>query len=128
MSKPEPRSTETDARLSPISHNLMAALAEFERDVIRERTLAGLDAARARGRTGGRCKATETMRPEQLARAKGLYATRPKDGGEKRWIQGPVRLAAGKDHASVNRATRKVTPAVAFFLYPAFGWNRNKTG
>jgi DNA invertase Pin-like site-specific DNA recombinase len=30
------------------------ALAEFERDIIRERTLAGLAAARARGRKGGR--------------------------------------------------------------------------
>ena len=34
--------------------HLFAALAEFERGVIRERTLAGLQAARARGRTGGR--------------------------------------------------------------------------
>ena len=34
--------------------HLFAALAEFERGVIRERTLAGLRAARARGRTGGR--------------------------------------------------------------------------
>ena len=33
---------------------LFAALAEFERDLIRERTMAGLVAARARGRTGGR--------------------------------------------------------------------------
>ena len=33
---------------------IFAALAEFERDLIRERTLAGLAAARARGRTGGR--------------------------------------------------------------------------
>ncbi len=56
--------------------HMMAALAEFERDLIRERTLAGLDAARARGRTGGRRKATETLRPEQLARAKELYAAR----------------------------------------------------
>ena len=31
-----------------------AALAEFERELIRERTLAGLEAARARGRKGGR--------------------------------------------------------------------------
>ena len=31
-----------------------AALAEFERDVTRERTMAGLEAARARGRKGGR--------------------------------------------------------------------------
>jgi DNA invertase Pin-like site-specific DNA recombinase len=34
--------------------HLFAALAEFERDVIRERTQAGLQAARARGRQGGR--------------------------------------------------------------------------
>jgi DNA invertase Pin-like site-specific DNA recombinase len=34
--------------------HIFAALAEFERGVIRERTLAGLQAARARGRTGGR--------------------------------------------------------------------------
>jgi len=37
------------ARLPPV-----AALAEFERDLIRERTNAGLAAARARGRQGGR--------------------------------------------------------------------------
>jgi DNA invertase Pin-like site-specific DNA recombinase len=34
--------------------NIFASLAEFERDLIRERTQAGLTAARARGRTGGR--------------------------------------------------------------------------
>lgn len=34
--------------------NIVASLAEFERDLVRERTLAGLAAARARGRCGGR--------------------------------------------------------------------------
>lgn len=34
--------------------NIFAALAQFERDLIRERTRAGLKAARARGRNGGR--------------------------------------------------------------------------
>ncbi len=34
--------------------NIFAALAEFERGIIRERTNAGLSAARARGRMGGR--------------------------------------------------------------------------
>jgi DNA invertase Pin-like site-specific DNA recombinase len=33
---------------------VFAALAEFERDLIRERTAAGLAAPRARGRRGGR--------------------------------------------------------------------------
>ena len=36
--------------------HIMAALAEFERDMISERTKAGLKAARARGRKGGRPK------------------------------------------------------------------------
>lgn len=34
--------------------NIFSALAQFERDLIRERTKAGLEAARARGRNGGR--------------------------------------------------------------------------
>ena len=34
--------------------HIFSALAEFERDLIKERTQAGLKAARARGRTGGR--------------------------------------------------------------------------
>ena len=34
--------------------HIFASLAEFERDLIRERTNAGLQAARARGRKGGR--------------------------------------------------------------------------
>jgi DNA invertase Pin-like site-specific DNA recombinase len=34
--------------------HVFAALAEFERDLIRERTVAGIAAARARGRCGGR--------------------------------------------------------------------------
>lgn len=36
--------------------NIFAALAQFERQLIKERTLAGLSAARARGRQGGRPK------------------------------------------------------------------------
>jgi DNA invertase Pin-like site-specific DNA recombinase len=37
---------------------LMGALAEFERDLIRKRTKAGLAAARTRGRVGGRPRKT----------------------------------------------------------------------
>jgi len=39
--------------------HIFAALAEFERDLIRERTTAGLAAARARGRKGGRPKGVD---------------------------------------------------------------------
>src|SRR5258708_24477645 len=67
---------DTSSPTGKLMFHMMAALAEFERDVIRERTLAGLDAARARGRRGGRRKAIETLRPEQVDRAKELYTAR----------------------------------------------------
>jgi DNA invertase Pin-like site-specific DNA recombinase len=47
---------------------MMGALAEFERDLIRERTNAGLAAARARGRRGGRPKKFKTNGKVALAR------------------------------------------------------------
>jgi DNA invertase Pin-like site-specific DNA recombinase len=52
--------------------HIFGSLAEFERDIIRERTQAGLSAARARGRKGGRPKAL-TGRKLDMARA--LYAS-----------------------------------------------------
>jgi len=47
--------------------HMFAALAEFERDLIRERTRSGLEAARARGRTGGR-------KPLALTKIKAIQA------------------------------------------------------
>src|SRR5215217_5902305 len=53
--------------------HVFAALAEFERDVIRERTNAGLAAARIRGKLGGRPPA---LPPEKIRLARALYADR----------------------------------------------------
>ena len=53
--------------------HIFGALAEFERDIIRERTLAGLQAARARGRVGGRPKAKTLDTPKKVAIAQALY-------------------------------------------------------
>ena len=50
--------------------HVFAALAEFERDLIRERTHAGLAAARARGRKGGRPPA---LSPDQGKAARRMY-------------------------------------------------------
>jgi DNA invertase Pin-like site-specific DNA recombinase len=50
--------------------HMFGALAEFERNLIRERTKAGLDAARTRGRKGGRPKKLST---HQRALAIDLY-------------------------------------------------------
>ena len=48
--------------------HVFGALAEFERDLIRERTHAGLAAARARGRLGGRPRKLTDARQLELAR------------------------------------------------------------
>jgi DNA invertase Pin-like site-specific DNA recombinase len=45
---------ETGSATGKLVFHVFASLAEFERNLIRERTRAGLDAARARGRLGGR--------------------------------------------------------------------------
>jgi DNA invertase Pin-like site-specific DNA recombinase len=50
--------------------HIFGALAEFERDIIKERTQAGLQAARARGRLGGRPKA---LNQKKLSIAQALY-------------------------------------------------------
>ena len=49
-------SIDTSTSQGKLMFNVFASLAEFERDLIRERTRAGLEAARARGRVGGRPK------------------------------------------------------------------------
>lgn len=53
--------------------HIFGSLAEFERDLIRERTLAGLAAARARGRKGGRPRAASLNDEHKIARAQALY-------------------------------------------------------
>jgi DNA invertase Pin-like site-specific DNA recombinase len=52
-----------------LTFHIFGALAEFERSIIKERTKAGLEAARARGRTGGRPPA---LTEKDLAAAKAL--------------------------------------------------------
>ena len=51
--------------------HLFAALAEFERNLIRERTKSGLTAARARGRVGGRKPKLDT---KQIRHIKALLS------------------------------------------------------
>ena len=51
--------------------HVFGALAEFEREIIRERTNAGLRAARVRGKTGGRPK---KLTPEKIEIAKAMMS------------------------------------------------------
>jgi len=51
--------------------HIFGALAEFERSIIRDRTVAGLDAARARGRVGGRPR---SLSEDDIAAARAMLA------------------------------------------------------
>jgi DNA invertase Pin-like site-specific DNA recombinase len=66
---------DTTTASGKLTFHLFAALAEFERDLLRERTTAGLAAIatrRARGRRGGRPR---KMPPEKIAVARQMYAS-----------------------------------------------------
>ena len=62
-------SIDTSTSAGKLLFHIMGSLSEFERDLIAERTKAGLDAARARGRKGGRKSTDET----RLSAAISLY-------------------------------------------------------
>jgi DNA invertase Pin-like site-specific DNA recombinase len=66
-------SIDTTSSVGKFQFHVFSALAEFERDLIRDRTMAGLRAARARGRRGGRRR---LLTPEQIAMAARLIKSR----------------------------------------------------
>ena len=74
--------------------HVFASLAEFERELTRERTMAGLAAARARGRTGGR---PTVWTPEKLRTARAM-----RDSGE--YDVAGIARVLGVSRASVYRA------------------------
>jgi DNA invertase Pin-like site-specific DNA recombinase len=73
--------------------HIFGALAEFERDLIRQRTLAGLAAARARGRAGGRPR---SMTATKIALARQMYDAQQHSLAE-------IAKALGVSRASIYR-------------------------
>ncbi len=65
-------SIDTSTATGQLVFHIFGALAEFERNLIRERTIAGLESARERGRLGGRPELIGTS--SKVAMAKKLYA------------------------------------------------------
>ena len=61
-------SIETSTSGGKLIFHVFGALAEFERNLIRERTMAGLQAARARGRKGGRPLSLDAKKLQLLYR------------------------------------------------------------
>jgi DNA invertase Pin-like site-specific DNA recombinase len=79
--------------------HLFGALAEFERSLIVERTKAGLEAARARGRKGGRPRA---MTPKKIEVAREMYESR-------RHTLASIADTLGVSRATVYRSLRSGT-------------------
>jgi DNA invertase Pin-like site-specific DNA recombinase len=74
--------------------HVFGALAEFERDLLSERTHAGLAAARARGRNGGR---PPVMTPEKIKIARQMYDSRE-------YYVADIARAIGVSRATVYRS------------------------
>ena len=84
--------------------HLMGALAEFERDLIRERTNAGLAAARARGRVGGRPRKLKTN--GEVALAQRMFADQSHSISE-------ICAALGISRATLYRYVKEATSSVS---------------
>jgi DNA invertase Pin-like site-specific DNA recombinase len=61
-------SLDTTTPAGKLVFHVFASLAEFERDIIRERTMAGLEAARVRGKEGGRKRVMDQRKVALAAR------------------------------------------------------------
>lgn len=84
---------DTGTATGRFAFNIFASLAEFEREIIKERTMAGLEAARTRGRRGGRPAGLSKEALAKATSAKILF-----DSGEKTVKE----IAAG---LGISRAT-----------------------
>ncbi len=87
--------------------HVFAALAEFERDLISERTHAGLAAARARGRQGGR---RTVMTPAKLAVAREMYESRKHTTAAIAVVVGVSRATLYRALAAPGQAALSPTP------------------
>jgi len=85
--------------------HMFAAIAEFERDLIRERTMDGLLAARARGKVGG---SQPKLTPAQVTRAQAMYDERD-DAGRRRWTVEEIGNTFGVSRPTIYRALDKET-------------------
>lgn len=96
-------SIDTTSPSGKLTFHLFGALAEFERDLIRERTAAGLAAARTRGRVGGR---PTVMTEKKLKIAVAMLASQNADGTSEHTVE-DVAKTIGVSRATVYRAVRR---------------------
>ncbi len=75
---------DTSTPVGRMFFHILGAIAEFEHSLMVERTKEGLEAARARGRTGGR---KAVLKPRQVALAQEMYDELGEDGKRKHTVQ-----------------------------------------
>lgn len=81
--------------------HVLAAIDEFQRELIVEGTHEGLAAARARGRSGGR---RPRLTPAQVRHARELYDERGEDGKRKYTVAQIAALLGGVSRTTIYRA------------------------
>jgi DNA invertase Pin-like site-specific DNA recombinase len=97
---------DTSTAVGRMFFQILGAIAEFEHALMSERTMDGLAAARARGRTGGQ---QPKLGPRQVKLAREMYEETGEDGGRRYTV---ARIAA---EFGVTRPTiyRHLSPATA---------------
>jgi DNA invertase Pin-like site-specific DNA recombinase len=91
--------------------HMMGALAQFERDLIRERTMAGLKAARERGNVGGR--------PRKLSDADLKFARSLMRDKSEHWSWPAVATRLGVSHMTLWRAMKREPSELVARVKPA---------
>jgi DNA invertase Pin-like site-specific DNA recombinase len=97
---------DTSAPVGKMFFHILGAVAEFEAALASERTLDGLEVARARGRTGGQ---KPKLGPRQVKLAWQMYDERGEDGKRKYTVQ-QIADEFGVTRPTIYRHLSKATP------------------
>jgi DNA invertase Pin-like site-specific DNA recombinase len=93
---------DTSTAIGRMFFQILGAVAEFEHALMSERTEDGLEAARARGRTGGQ---KPKLGPRQVQLAQQMYDEVDANGKQK-WTDGSLKSSASPAPPSTATSTR----------------------
>jgi DNA invertase Pin-like site-specific DNA recombinase len=91
---------DTSTAIGRMFFHILGAIAEFEHELLSERTRDGLEAARARGRTGGQ---KPKLKPRQVALAREMYDEKG-DDGKRRYTVQQIAAEFGVTRPTIYRA------------------------
>jgi len=91
---------DTSTAIGRMFFHILGAIAEFEHELLSERTRDGLEAARARGRTGGQ---KPKLRPRQIELARQMYNETGEDG-KRRHTVAAIATELGVSRPTIYRA------------------------